>query len=82
MQKRAGTGDGYVGSEGGKGKAVLVKKVSVLEAEGGKSLVVGCCGRGRRNLELIKLLAQRVSVGGLGLEGTNLFAQDLCNLVR
>jgi len=36
---------------------VLVKKVSVLEAEGGKSLIVGCCGRGRRNLKLGKLLA-------------------------
>jgi len=67
---------------------VFVKKVSVLEAEGGKSLVVGWYGRGRRrkgrrrNLKLSKLLAQRVSVGGLGLEGTNLFAQDLCSLVR
>jgi len=66
---------------------VLVKKVSVLEAEGGKSLIVGCCGGGRRrkggrrNLKLGKLLAQRVSVGGFGLEGTNLFAQDLCSLV-
>jgi len=36
---------------------VLVKKASVLEAEGGKSLIVGCCGRGRRNLKLGKLLA-------------------------
>jgi len=53
---------------------VLVKKVSVLEAEGGKSLIFGCCGRERK---LGKLLAQRVSVGGFGLEGTNLFTQDL-----
>ena len=75
------------GMQGGKGGAVLVKKVSVLEAEGDKGLVVGCRGRGRRrkgrrgNLKLSKLVAQRVSVGGLGLEGANLFAQDLCSLV-
>jgi len=61
---------------------VPVKKVSVLEAEGGKSLIFGCCGRERRrNLKLGKLLAQRVSVGDFGLEGTNLFTQDLCSLV-
>jgi len=76
------------GKEGGKGRAVFVKKISVLEAEGDKGLVVGCCGRrrwgrgrGRRNLKLSQLLAQRVRVGDLGFEGTNLFAQELCSLV-
>lgn len=74
------------GVERGKGRAMFVEKGGVLEAKGGKSLVVRHYGRRRRrrrrrSLELSELLTQRVRVSDLGLEGVNLFAQDLGGLV-